>query len=35
MAELPGNTTVHTGHGDSTTLDAESPNRQEWLDRGH
>ena len=34
-AEFPGNTTVHTGHGDSTTLDAESPHRQEWLDRGH
>ncbi|MFL6179412.1 MAG: MBL fold metallo-hydrolase [Actinomycetes bacterium] len=33
--ELPGNTTVHTGHGDSTTLDAEAPHRQEWLDRGH
>ncbi|MFL6071150.1 MAG: MBL fold metallo-hydrolase [Actinomycetes bacterium] len=26
--ELPGNTTVHTGHGDSTTLDAEAPHRQ-------
>ena len=35
IAELPGNTTVHPGHGDSTTLDAESPHRQEWLDRGH
>jgi glyoxylase-like metal-dependent hydrolase (beta-lactamase superfamily II) len=35
VAELPGDTTVHTGHGDSTTLAAESPHRQEWLDRGH
>ena len=31
----PPDTTVHTGHGDSTTLDAEAPHRQEWLDRGH
>jgi hydroxyacylglutathione hydrolase len=35
IAELPGDTIVHTGHGDSTTLDAEAPNRQQWLDRGH
>ena len=35
VAELPGDTVVHTGHGDSTSLDAESPHRQEWLDRGH
>ena len=35
MLELPGDTVVHTGHGDSTTLDAEAPHRQEWLDRGH
>lgn len=35
VSELPGDTTVKTGHGDSTTLRAESPNRQEWLDRGH
>jgi hydroxyacylglutathione hydrolase len=34
-AELPGDTTVHTGHGDSTTLGAEIAHRQEWLDRGH
>lgn len=35
MAELPPDTVVHTGHGDSTTLRAEAPHRQEWLDRGH
>jgi glyoxylase-like metal-dependent hydrolase (beta-lactamase superfamily II) len=35
VAELPADTVVHTGHGDSTTLGAEAPNRQEWLDRGH
>ena len=35
VAELPVDTVVHTGHGDSTTLGAEAPHRQEWLDRGH
>jgi glyoxylase-like metal-dependent hydrolase (beta-lactamase superfamily II) len=35
VAELPGGTTVHTGHGESTTLDAEAPHRSEWLARGH
>ena len=35
VTELPSDTVVHTGHGDSTTLGAEAPNRQEWIDRGH
>ena len=35
VVELPPDTVVHTGHGDSTTLGAEAPHRQEWLDRGH
>lgn len=35
IKELPADTLVHTGHGDSTTLAAEAPHRQEWLDRGH
>jgi glyoxylase-like metal-dependent hydrolase (beta-lactamase superfamily II) len=35
LAALPPETVVHTGHGDSTTLGAEAPHRQEWLDRGH
>ena len=35
VAELPDDTVVHTGHGDSTTLGAEAPNRQEWIARGH
>ena len=35
VADLPADTVVYTGHGDSTTLGAEAPNRQEWLDRGH
>jgi glyoxylase-like metal-dependent hydrolase (beta-lactamase superfamily II) len=32
---LPGDTVVHTGHGDDTTIGAEAPHRQDWLDRGH
>jgi hypothetical protein len=26
---------VHTGHGDTTTIGAEAPHLQEWIDRGH
>ena len=32
---LPAETLVHTGHGDDTTIGAEAPHVQEWLDRGH
>ncbi|WP_289017719.1 MBL fold metallo-hydrolase [uncultured Ornithinimicrobium sp.] len=32
---LPEETVVHTGHGGTTTIGAEKPHRQEWLDRGH
>ncbi|MEV4901256.1 MBL fold metallo-hydrolase [Citricoccus sp. NPDC055426] len=32
---LPAETTVNTGHGDSTTIGAETPHLQEWIDRGH
>ncbi|CAM3943697.1 MBL fold metallo-hydrolase [Tsukamurella ocularis] len=32
---LPPETTVHTGHGDGTTLGAESPHLEEWIRRGH
>ncbi|MDY6054639.1 MBL fold metallo-hydrolase [Micrococcus sp.] len=32
---LPEATVVHTGHGDSTTIGAERPHLQEWIDRGH
>jgi glyoxylase-like metal-dependent hydrolase (beta-lactamase superfamily II) len=28
-------TVVHAGHGDSTTIGAEAPHLQEWIDRGH
>lgn len=32
---LPAETVVHTGHGDDTTIGAEAPHLQEWIDRGH
>ncbi|MGE4429083.1 MAG: MBL fold metallo-hydrolase [Solirubrobacteraceae bacterium] len=32
---LPDETIVLTGHGDSTTIGAEKPHLQEWIDRGH
>lgn len=35
LLTLPEDTTVHTGHGGSTTIGAEKPHRQEWIDRGH
>lgn len=35
LLTLPPGTTVHTGHGESTTIGAEAPHLQEWIDRGH
>jgi glyoxylase-like metal-dependent hydrolase (beta-lactamase superfamily II) len=35
LLTLPPETVVHTGHGDDTTIGAEAPSVQEWLDRGH
>jgi glyoxylase-like metal-dependent hydrolase (beta-lactamase superfamily II) len=35
LLRLPPQTTVHTGHGPSTTIAAEAPHLQEWIDRGH
>ncbi|MEU5673039.1 MBL fold metallo-hydrolase [Micromonospora sp. NPDC047753] len=35
LLTLPAETVVHTGHGDDTTIRAEAPHLQEWLDRGH
>ncbi len=35
LLSLPATTTVHTGHGDSTTIGDEAPHRQAWVDRGH
>ncbi|WP_328505330.1 MBL fold metallo-hydrolase [Streptomyces sp. NBC_00391] len=34
LLTLPGDTVVHTGHGGTTTVGAEAPHLQEWLDRG-
>lgn len=32
LLSLPAPTVVHTGHGDDTTIAAEVPHRQEWID---
>ncbi|MFG1963847.1 MBL fold metallo-hydrolase [Nonomuraea sp. NPDC049028] len=32
---LPGETVVHTGHGDSTSIGAEAPHLEGWIARGH
>ncbi|MFD4368266.1 MBL fold metallo-hydrolase [Rhodococcus sp. NPDC058521] len=35
LLALPGDTVVHTGHGPSTRIGAESPHLEEWISRGH
>jgi glyoxylase-like metal-dependent hydrolase (beta-lactamase superfamily II) len=35
LLNLPPETIVHTGHGESTTIGAEAPHLEEWLARGH
>ncbi|MEU0373298.1 MBL fold metallo-hydrolase [Streptomyces sp. NPDC006283] len=35
LLTLPPETVVRTGHGDTTTIGAEAPHLQEWVDRGH
>lgn len=35
LLTLPPQTTVRTGHGDSTTIGAEAPHLEEWIRRGH
>ena len=35
LLTLPPETIVHTGHGDSTSIGAEAPHREEWIARGH
>lgn len=32
---LPAETTVHTGHGGSTSIAEEAPHLEEWIRRGH
>ncbi|MDD4867401.1 MAG: MBL fold metallo-hydrolase [Mycobacterium sp.] len=35
LGVLPGETVVHTGHGDSTTIGDEIVHYEEWVARGH
>jgi len=35
LLELPPETVVNTGHGDSTTIGAEAPQLDAWITRGH
>ncbi|MFE7631976.1 MBL fold metallo-hydrolase [Kocuria sp. NPDC057446] len=35
LLTLPEGTEVLTGHGEPTTIGAEAPHLQEWIDRGH
>jgi glyoxylase-like metal-dependent hydrolase (beta-lactamase superfamily II) len=35
LLSLPAETTVYTGHGDTTTIGAEAPSLPEWIARGH
>ncbi|MDX3311020.1 MBL fold metallo-hydrolase [Streptomyces sp. NPDC054884] len=34
LLTLPGDTIVYTGHGGTTTVAAEAPHLQDWIDRG-
>lgn len=35
LLTLPSETVVHTGHGEDTSIGAEAPHLDAWLDRGH
>lgn len=35
LLTLPETTEVLTGHGEATTIGAEKPHLQDWIDRGH
>jgi glyoxylase-like metal-dependent hydrolase (beta-lactamase superfamily II) len=35
LGKLPGDTVVYTGHGDTTTIEGELVNYDEWVARGH
>jgi glyoxylase-like metal-dependent hydrolase (beta-lactamase superfamily II) len=35
LLSLPADTVVYPGHGETTTIGAEAPHLQEWIDRGY
>ena len=35
LLTLPGETVVHPGHGENTTIAAEAPQLDEWIERGY
>jgi glyoxylase-like metal-dependent hydrolase (beta-lactamase superfamily II) len=35
LLTLPATTTVHTGHGERTSIGAEAPHLDDWIARGH
>jgi len=35
LLTLPADTTVRTGHGDSTSIGTEAPHLEEWIVRGN
>ncbi|WP_329227047.1 MBL fold metallo-hydrolase [Streptomyces sp. NBC_00111] len=35
LLSLPPETTARTGHGDPTTIGAEAPQLEDWINRGH
>jgi glyoxylase-like metal-dependent hydrolase (beta-lactamase superfamily II) len=35
LLTLPGDTTVFTGHGDTTVIGGEVPHLADWIERGH
>jgi glyoxylase-like metal-dependent hydrolase (beta-lactamase superfamily II) len=35
LLTLPADTTVHTGHGPTTSIGAEAPHLDDWIARGH
>ncbi|MFI1169814.1 MBL fold metallo-hydrolase [Streptomyces sp. NPDC020801] len=35
LLDLPAGTTVHTGHGATTSIGAEAPHLDDWIARGH
>jgi glyoxylase-like metal-dependent hydrolase (beta-lactamase superfamily II) len=35
LLTLPADTTVHTGHGPTTSIGAEAPHLEDWIARGH